>query len=122
MLAETSKDASEFRTKKFWSSVIGEYLGTGLLVFVSTAVCNKTYDSKLIPTGQEGSLECSLAYGLGIVTLVHWTEGLLNPAISVAFTSTGKLSPTKGVLMIMMEILGGNHFSIFCRRYEIVSV
>jgi glycerol uptake facilitator-like aquaporin len=107
MLPQQDKPLSEFRTKKFWSSIIAEYLGTGFLVYVATSVCDVSDSNQPRNNKASSNLECSLAYGLGVATLVHWTEGLLNPALTVAFTSTGKLSLTKGVLVIIMEILGG---------------
>ena len=118
MLPQQEDPPSELKTKKFWTCVIAEYLGTGLLVYVATSVCeasdemDQTRDNKA-----SSNLECSLAYGLGVATLTYWMEGLLNPALTVAFTSTGKLSLTKGVLVIVMEILGGNYFSMLCNYY-----
>jgi glycerol uptake facilitator-like aquaporin len=114
MLPQQEKPRNEFKTKKFWSSIIAEYLGTGLLVYVATSVCSVCDMNQPRDNKANSELECSLAYGLGVATLVHWTEGLLNPALAVAFTSTGKLSLTKGILVIIMEILGGNHFSMPC--------
>jgi glycerol uptake facilitator-like aquaporin len=119
MLAQQEKPLNELKTKKFWSSVIAEYLGTGLLVYVATSVCsvrcdtNQTRDNKT-----SNNVECSLAYGLGAATLAHWTDGLLNPALTVAFTSTGKMTLTKGVAVIIVEIVGGNYSSIFYYCFE----
>ena len=107
MLPRQEKPFSELKTKKFWSSIILEYLGTGLLVYVATSVCGVCDTSEPRNNKASCNVECSLAYGLGVTTLVHWTEGLLNPALTVAFTSTGKLSLTKGVVVIIVEILGG---------------
>ena len=110
MLPQPEKPQSEFRTKKFWSSIVAEYLGTGLLVYAATSVCDAVPETKQTRNFESptSNLECSLAYGIGVTTLVYWTEGLLNPALTVAFTSTGKLSLTKGIVMIVVEILGGN--------------
>ncbi|XP_028402733.1 lens fiber major intrinsic protein-like isoform X2 [Dendronephthya gigantea] len=107
MLPQEEKPPSEFRMKKFWASIAAEYLGTGLLVYIATSVCNVSDTNLRDNTKASGNLECALANGLGVATIVHWTEGLLNPALAVAFTSTGKLSLTKGVLLIIMEIVGG---------------
>lgn len=112
MLPQQEKPPSELRTKKFWTCVIGEYLGTGLLVYVATSVCEAAETNQTSDNKASSNLECSLAYGLGVATLTYWMEGLLNPALTVAFTSTGKLSLTKGVLVIVMEIFGGNYFSM----------
>ena len=119
MLPQQEKPFSELKTKKFWSSIIAEYLGTGLLVFVATSVCGVCDTSEPRNNKASCNVECSLAYGLGVTTLAHWTEGLLNPALTVAFTSTGKLSLTKGVVVIIVEILGGNYSSILCYCFKI---
>ena len=117
MLPQQEEPPSELRTKKFWASVIGEYLGTGLLVYVATSVCEASETNQTRDNKASSNLECSLAYGLGVATLTYWMEGLLNPALTVAFTSTGKLSLTKGVCVIVMEILGGNYFSMLCNYF-----
>lgn len=104
MEVELEEPPSEFKSKKFWTSILAEFLGTAFLVYIVSSV------SDVYPSSQQtdNDFHKALAYGLGTATLVHWTEGLLNPALTVAFTSTGKLSLTKGVLYIIMEIIGGN--------------
>ena len=114
MLPKEEKPPHELRTKSFWSCIVAEYIGTALLVYVATSVCNVSDSNEPRNIMARSNLECSMANGLGVTTLVHWTESLLNPALTVALTSTGKLSLTKGVLVIVTEILGGNHFCMLC--------
>lgn len=95
------------KTKKFWKDITGEYFATCLLVYAITSVCD-------VETNDD-YLEYSLVYGMATAILVQCFGGFLNPALTVAFTSTGRLPLTKGVFMIIVEVLGGNFVCvIFC--------
>lgn len=98
--------SSELKSKEFWSGVLAEFLGTTFLVYIVSSVSNE-YLMTTVSSCEY--LHISFAYGLGTATLSLWpnAEGLFNPALAVAFTSTGKLLFTKGVLFIVMEIIGG---------------
>ena len=103
---EGSSTSSELKSKKFWAGVFGEFMGTAFLVYVVSSTSSSN------PCQTAGKRNCehlhvTLSYGLGVATLALWSKGLFNPALTVAFTSTGKLTPVKGVLFIVMEIIGG---------------
>lgn len=87
--------------------LVAEFLGTFLLVFAGTAALV----ADQFPNGKGGPLATALAYGLALGIATVWTlpysGGLLNPAITVGFMSTGRLKLVEGLKYIGAQLLGG---------------
>ncbi|XP_033626193.1 aquaporin-1-like [Asterias rubens] len=99
------KMSEEIRSSLFWRACLAEYIATLFFVFLGLA--------STVTFGDEipDLLKISLAFGLGIATLVHCTAhisgGHLNPAVTIAFLVTHQITPLKAILYILAQVLGG---------------
>jgi len=75
----------EVKSRKFWLALIAEFLGTFLLVLIACGSCSA-----------KDIVQSALAFGLSVATIV-WviapiSGGHINPAVTVAFLATRKIS------------------------------
>src|ERR1700691_1438759 len=87
-----------------------EFLGTFAFVFVSAgSICTDAY---LVSTGQSGlgwlgiAIAAGLTFGVMASALAHISGGHLNPAITIGFWVTRRLSTTLTLLYWIVQILG----------------
>ncbi|KAG8442061.1 hypothetical protein GDO86_011017 [Hymenochirus boettgeri] len=95
-------------TQPFWKAVSGEYIA--MLIFVLLGL------GSTITWGANNSCQSadivriSLCFGFSIVTMVHCFGHIsgahLNPAVTIAFVCTRKITLAKSVFYIMAQCLG----------------
>ena len=92
----------DIKSKKFYAALIAELLGTMFLVVMACG-------SALVVEGSN-FVRISLAFAFSIATLVwataHVSGGHLNPAVSLGFLVTRKISLGRFVMYCIMQILG----------------
>jgi MIP family channel proteins len=91
--------------------LIAEFLGTFAFVFFSAgAICTDAY---LASTGQSGlgalgiALAAGLAFGAMVAALAHISGGHFNPAISIGFWVTRRLSTLNTITYWIAQLAGG---------------
>ncbi|KAG2416528.1 hypothetical protein HFD88_007743 [Aspergillus terreus] len=95
-------------------AVIGEFVGTFLFLFFSfagTQVANTPKPVDGAPPNTMNLLYSSLSFGFSLMVNV-WafyrvTGGLFNPAVTLALCLVGGLSPIRGVLVFVAQLVGG---------------
>ncbi len=105
--------------------LIAEFVGTFALVFFGAgAICTDQYlhPSSSGPAGA-GLLEIALAYGLAmgimVTALGHISGGHFNPAITIGFWVTRKLSTIDTVLYWIAQLAGGVCAAYVLRRLPV---
>lgn len=87
-----------FKTPKIWGALIGEVIGTMLLVILLLVL-------SLLGAPQP------LILGLGVICVYLAVVGLsganLNPLVTVGMMATRRMSAIRGVLYILAQLLGG---------------
>lgn len=95
----------DVKTPNFWQSLLAEFLGTFLLVLVACGSCAK-FDPKL-PTDV---VQIALGFGFSVATIVwaiaHVSGGHINPAVTVGFLLTRKISLLRAILYIVVQTGG----------------
>jgi len=91
--------------------LLAEFAGTFTFVFISAgAIC---VDAYLLSTGQSGlgllgiGVASGLAYGVMISALAHISGGHFNPAISIGFWVTRRLSTVHAITYCVAQLAGG---------------
>ena len=91
--------------------LLAEFAGTFTFVFISAgAICADAY---LLSTGQSGlgllgiGVASGLAYGVMISGLAHISGGHFNPAISIGFWVTRRLSTVHAIAYSVAQLAGG---------------
>ena len=94
----------------FPQKLIAEFLGTFAFVFFSAgAICTDAY---LVSTGQSGlgtlgiALASGLAFGAMVSALAHISGGHFNPAISIGFWVTRRLSTLHTITYWIAQLSG----------------
>ncbi|KAI9933529.1 hypothetical protein ASPWEDRAFT_174690 [Aspergillus wentii DTO 134E9] len=95
-------------------AVVGEFVGTFLFLFFSfagTQVSNTPAPQEGAPPNTPNLLYSSLCFGFSLTVNV-WafyrvTGGLFNPAVTLALCLVGGLSPIRGVLVFIAQLVGG---------------
>ena len=92
------------RTRGLWTAGLAELLGTAVLVLSGCGSCASWSSSGRSP------LHIALAFGLSVATIVWWighkSGGHINPAVTVGFLVTRKISVVRALLYISMQMLG----------------
>lgn len=92
--------------------LVAEFIGTFMLVFIGAgAVCADQY---LLASGQPGlgwlaiALAHGLAMGIMFTAVAHISGGHLNPAVTIGFWVTRRLSTIQSLCYWIAQILGGS--------------
>ncbi|XP_068090865.1 aquaporin-4-like [Hyperolius riggenbachi] len=95
-------------TQSFWKAVSVEFVGSLLFVFIGLG---STVNWTSADSPQPADLVLiSLCFGYGIVTMVHCFGHIsgahINPAVTIAFVCTRKITLAKSVFYIIAQCLG----------------
>ncbi|ESN98941.1 hypothetical protein HELRODRAFT_95007 [Helobdella robusta] len=111
----------DLKSVKFYQALACEFIGTFLLVLVACGSCGRfvvtetevrtnstnIVTSKLIPNDL---VQISLCFGLSVATIVwsiaHVSGGHINPAVSIAFFVTRKISFIRFILYAAVQTAG----------------
>lgn len=89
---------------KDWRSYIAEFLGTFAFVFIASGVVvGDLYFGNIGKIGIATTI--GFAYAALVFSTVHLSGGYLNPSITLALWLTQKLSGTKTIFFILVQIL-----------------
>lgn len=92
----------ELQTKKhnLWKSLVGEFVGNLILNFFATGACTQQED------GTFKALSFGLAIFAAITTVGHLSGGHVNPAVTIAMLTSGRISLIRALLYIVVQCLG----------------
>ncbi len=90
----------ELRVYKTYTASIAEFIGTGMLVLIAGGSTEYT----------ENTLYIALAFGLTVATIVwaigNVSGGHINPAVTIGFLVTRKISFLMALMYIAAQVLG----------------
>lgn len=89
----------------FWRAVIAEFLGTMLLILVGVGACF-VWHPHHAPTPTHIALHSGLYIAFIILAVGHISGGLVNPAISIAFAATRRISVVRALFYVMAQCAG----------------
>ena len=111
-MVKSSKE--DFKSGSLWRDALAELLGTFFLVLIGCGSCSKFpyNDGKQEVTDDSTNVvHLAFAFGLAVATvvwsLVHLSGGHINPAVSIAFFVTRKISFIRTILFVAAQVLGG---------------
>jgi aquaporin-4 len=97
----------EVGTIVFWKALAAEFLGTGILVFVG---CGAAVTSDQSQSTDAFVTRVALTFGLTVATMVWSVAGVsgghINPAVTLAFLITRKITLLRGLLYVLAQCLG----------------
>ncbi|XP_013789474.2 aquaporin-like [Limulus polyphemus] len=97
----------EFSNKKFLGkALLAEFIGTAVLVLIGCGSCTKGWDTGYSPTIVQIALAFGVTVGTAVQFIGHISGGHINPAVTVAFLITRKISIFRAVLYIVVQCLG----------------
>ena len=93
----------DLKNKRFYIALVAEFLGTLFLVLVACGACVTYKDAP-------SQVQIALAFGLSVATMVwaigNVSGGHINPAVTIAFLLTRKISIIRAVLYVVVQLLG----------------
>jgi glycerol uptake facilitator-like aquaporin len=86
-------------------AAVAEFVATFALIFVGAGAVILA-----VGTGQLDLVGVALAHGLVLAVMVsvtgHISGGLVNPAVTIALWTAGKISTQRGAVLIVAQLLG----------------
>lgn len=92
---------AELKTMKLWMAVNAEFMGTMLLVLIACGSCQPA-----VATVLSIALSFGLTVGTVVWTIAHVSGGHINPAVTVAFLVTRKITLVRALLYILAQCGG----------------
>ncbi|XP_064595147.1 aquaporin AQPAe.a-like [Liolophura sinensis] len=89
----------------FWRAVIAEFLGTMFLIVVGVGACF-VWHPHHAPTPTHIALHSGLYIAFIILATGHISGGLVNPALSIAFAATRRISVVRALLYTIAQCVG----------------
>lgn len=100
-------------TQSRWRAALAEAIGTFALVFIGAG----SVIADQVSGGRIGLTGIALAHGLAIATLVsatgHLSGGHLNPAVTVGFVVTRRMTVAQGVRYAAAQLVGAFFAALF---------
>ncbi|XP_053382421.1 aquaporin AQPAe.a-like [Mercenaria mercenaria] len=100
----------ELRSWDLWRAVIAEAMATALFVLIGTM---SIMDLEQMDQGDRNAKYVRIAFAFGLIIAVciqmigHVSGGHMNPAVSIAMAVANVISPTRAVLYVFAQSLGG---------------
>lgn len=100
-MAIGQSNLNDLKSKKFWTALVAEFLGTMLLVLVACGSAE----------GKAAShLHIAICFGLSVGSIV-WaiasvSGGHINPGVTIGFLITRRISLVRGILYIAVQTVG----------------
>lgn len=101
-----TSSVQDLKSKKFWAAVLAEFLGTALLVLVACGSCLSISDPDLNSKVTRIALSFGLSVGTIVWAICHVSGGHVNPAVTLGFFVTRKLSAVRFLLYVVFQTLG----------------
>ena len=95
-----SEDIAEMKTGLFWRAVCAEFLGTLLLVLIACGSCWKGEIVVAI------SISFGLTVGIVVWCIAHVSGGHINPAVTLSFLVTRRISIFRTIFYIIAQCAG----------------
>lgn len=120
-MARTSVE--DIKSVMFLKAVVAEFIGTFFLVLVGCGSCSsfpyktleydsqKKKDIEVLRKDPTDVVQIAFCFGLAVATIVwsvaHVSGGHINPAVSIAFFITRKISVLRFFAYVVAQVLGG---------------